>query len=304
MMSSQWMRRILKPSSSLILAALAFGISVNVNLQAPNVRASSFAVEDYSKQSRLNARRVVALSSLSTDIISRLDASKLVGRPSSKLLDRDSKFGKVPTVSKGQTQPSLEKIVALKPDLVVGVAGFHEQTAQKLQQMGIETSLFQVNSRSDLEELTKSLAKAIGVSPEPLLEEYQTIFDKKPLKSSSALVLVSTQPILSPNKDSWTGNLLANFKIGNLADDLQADSSMRGYVSLSPEKILQANPQTLIVIDTGDRQTVEQLKTQDFWKQLSAVKNDRVFVFDYYGLVNPGSIGAIEQATTKLQQVF
>jgi len=304
MMSSQWMRRILKPSSSLILAALAFGISVNVNLQAPNVRASSFAVEDYSKQSRLNARRVVALSSLSTDIISRLDASKLVGRPSSKLLDRDSKFGKVPTVSKGQTQPSLEKIVALKPDLVVGVAGFHEQTAQKLQQMGIETSLFQVNSRSDLEELTKSLAKAIGVSPEPLLEEYQTIFDKKPLKSSSALVLVSTQPILSPNKDSWTGNLLANFKIGNLADDLQADSSMRGYVSLSPEKILQANPQTLIVIDTGDRQTVEQLKTQDFWKQLSAVKNDRVFVFNYYGLVNPGSIGAIEQATTKLQQVF
>lgn len=154
----------------------------------------------------------------------------------------------------------------------------------------------------DLESLTKSLAKAVDASPEPLLKEYQTIFEKKLPLSLSTLVLVSTQPLMSPNKDSWTGSLLANLKIKNLADDLQADSSMRGYVFLSPEKILQANPQSLIVIDTGEGKLAEQLKYQAFWKNLSAVKNDRVFVFDYYGLINPGSINALEQATTKLQQ--
>lgn len=289
---------------SFILAALASGICVNISSTTSIVNASSLATGERSKQSRSDARRVVALSSLSADIVSRLDASKLVGRPGSRLLDRDGKFSQIPTVSQGQTQPSLEKIIALKPDLVVGVTGFHEQTAQKLQQMGIPTLLFQVNSRSDLEELTKSLAKAIDASPEPLLKKYRIVFDKKPLKSSPTLVLVSTQPILSPNKESWTGSLLSNFEIGNLADNLQANSSMRGFVSLSPEKILQANPQTIIVIDTGDGHLVEQLNSQAFWKQLSAVKNNRVFIFDYYGLINPGSIDAIERATTKLQQVF
>lgn len=302
-MSFQWTRKNLKLSLSVILATLAFVIFINVSFPTQNVRAAN-QVENYSKQADSNVSRVVALSSLSADIISRLDASKLVGRPGSRLLDRDGKFSQIPTVSQGQTQPSLEKIVALKPDLVVGVTGFHEQTAQKLQQMGIPTSLFRVNSRLDLEELTKSLAKAIAANPESLLQKYQTIFAKKPPESASTLVLVSTQPILSPNKESWTGSLLANFKIGNLADELQANSSMRGYVSLSPEKILQANPENLIVIDTGDRQLIEQLKSQAFWQQLPAVKNNRVFVFDYYGLINPGSINAIEQATTKLQQVF
>jgi iron complex transport system substrate-binding protein len=64
----------------------------------------------------------------------------------------------------------LEKIIALKPDLVVGASGFHDQTMQKLQQLGNKTLLTQVDSWTSLEELTTALAKSLNTNPEPLLK--------------------------------------------------------------------------------------------------------------------------------------
>jgi iron complex transport system substrate-binding protein len=115
-------------------------------------------------------------------------------------------------------------------------------------------------------------------------------------------VLVSRQPILSPNKTSWAGDLLNRFKINNLTAELQGNNPMRGYITLSPEKILKQDPETILLVDNGDN-ILDKFKTEPYWKQLQAVKRDRVYVFDYYGLVNPGSIGSIEKTCTQLRKI-
>lgn len=250
-----------------------------------------------------SVQRIVALSSLTADIIYRLDETKLVGMPGSKLFSGDTRLEKIPRVSEGRTQPNLEKIVALKPDLVVGAAGFHDQTAQKLKELGINTLLTNVDNWQSLEELTKTLAQSMGANPELLLKQYQSFLEQKPIASPSTLVLASRQPILSPNKNSWCGDMLTQFKVKNLAADLQGESPMKGYISLSAEKILQANPEMIVVVETGDN-ILEQFQSQPFWNQLKAVENKQVYVFDYYGLVNPGSIDSIEKASMKLKQVL
>ncbi|QZZ21406.1 ABC transporter substrate-binding protein [Leptothermofonsia sichuanensis E412] len=247
--------------------------------------------------------RVVALTSLSADIIHRLDQSKLVGISGSRLLAKNPEFAKLTRVSEGQTPPNLEKIVALKPDLVVGATGFHDQILEKLNGMGIRTLATQVTGWRSLEDLTRTLAAEIQADPEPLLKSYQSFLAPTANQNASTLVLVSHQPILAPNKTSWAGDLLAQFQINNLIADLQGQSPMRGYVTLSPEKVLAADPEILILVDPGDG-TVEKLKSAPFWNKLKAVSRDRVYVFDYYGLVNPGSIDAIEKACQQLKQVF
>ena len=50
------------------------------------------------------------------------------------------------------------------------------------------------------------------------------------------------------------------------------------------------------------QQLLESFKKEAFWQKLQATKNNRVYVFDYYGLVNPGSIDAIEKACQQLKQ--
>jgi iron complex transport system substrate-binding protein len=247
--------------------------------------------------------RVVALTSLSADIIQRLNQTKLVGISGNRLLAQNPAFKDITRVSEGQTPPNLEKIVALKPDLVIGAAGFHDQTLTKLRELGIRTLTTEVRDWRTLQTLTSDLAREIRADPEPLLKTYQSFLSSQPANSGSTLVLVSAQPILAPNKTSWAGDLLNQFQIKNLAADLQGQSPQRGYITLSPEKVLEANPEVLILVDVGDGM-VDKLKVEPFWNQLQAVKNDRVYIFDYYGLVNPGSIEAIEKACQQLQQVI
>ncbi|NEU75984.1 ABC transporter substrate-binding protein [Hassallia byssoidea VB512170] len=254
-----------------------------------------------------SAKKVVALSSLAADIISQLDQTKLVGITGSKLFKDNPQFEKLPRVSEGQNPPNLEKIVALKPDLVIGAEGFSNQTTDKLKQLGIPTYLTQVKTWESLQELTKTLAKSIDADPQPLLNRYKTFLPEKQNPTLSTLVLVSRQPILTPNKNSWAGDLLAKFPTKNLAAELQGNSPIGGYVTLSAEKVLQANPDVIIVVNPPqktDAALLDDFKKQAFWKELKATKNNRIYVFDYYGLVNPGSIDAIEKACKQLKQVL
>jgi iron complex transport system substrate-binding protein len=187
--------------------------------------------------------------------------------------------------------------------LVIGATGFHDQVLEKLKAAGIRTMTTQVTSWRSLEDLTRILATEIQADPNPLLQSYQSFLVPDANNRNSTLVLVSYQPILAPNKTSWAGDLLAQFQINNLAADLQGQSPQRGYITLSPEKVLAANPQTLILVDVGDG-TVDKLKSAPFWSKLNAVTNNRVYVLDYYGLVNPGSIDAIEKACTQLKNIL
>lgn len=247
------------------------------------------------------ASKVVALTSLSADIVNRLDKTKLVAISGSRLVNQNPDFAQLPRVSEGRTPPNLEKIVALKPDLVIGAKGFHDQALAKLQESGIQTLATEVNSWRSLSELTRTISTALNANPDPLIQSYQALLEPKPAQTSSVLVLASRQPILSPNKSSWAGDLLNQFAVKNVTAELQGSSEFNGYVTLSPEKLLQINPEKIILIDTGEGE-INQLKSQSFWSQLKAVQQQQVYTMDYFGLVNPGSIREIEEACKKLKE--
>ncbi len=44
------------------------------------------------------------------------------------------------------------------------------------------------------------------------------------------------------------------------------------------------------------------LKNNFFWQKLQENKNNRVYIFNYYGLVNLVSIDAIEEACRQMKQ--
>ncbi|WP_096625936.1 ABC transporter substrate-binding protein [Calothrix sp. NIES-3974] len=250
------------------------------------------------------ANRVVSLTSLAADIIYQLDQNKLVGIAGSSLLNQDERFANIPRVGEGRTPPNLEKIVALKPDLVIGAEGFSNQIINRLTELNIPTILTKVDSWQGLTELTKNLASKINADPQPLLQRYQGFLSSNQNSNFSALVLVSNQPILSPNKSSWAGDLLAQFQIRNIAAELQGKSPIQGYVTLSAEKVLEANPETLLVVNSpfGER-LLDNFQKEPFWSKIKATQNQRIFEFDYYGLVNPGSINSIEKACQQLREI-
>ncbi|MDZ8184306.1 MAG: ABC transporter substrate-binding protein [Nostoc sp. ChiSLP02] len=303
-MYRRWLLSALALFLSIILIACNTVSTQNLPTNATN--NSETANINSQQLPKRSIKRVVALSSLSADIIAQLDQTKIVGITGSKLFNDDPRFKNIPRVSEGQNPPNLEKIVALKPDLVIGAEGFSTIPIQKIKQLGIQTLLTQVKSWESLEELTKTLARFIDADPQPLLNLYKTFLPDKPAQSLTALVLVSRQPILAPNKNSWAGDILRKFQVKNLAAELQEKSPVGGYVTLSAEKVLEANPEAIILVNTprGNSEVglLDSLKKEAFWNKLQATQKNRVYVFDYYGLVNPGSIDAIEKACQQIKK--
>ena len=109
-----------------------------------------------SENSYFNKRKkIVALTSLSADLVNSVDSKSLVGIPGSSLLKSNPSYKDIEIISSGRMPPNLEKIISLKPDLVIGAIGFHDKPLSKLNQLGVKTLSTKIKNLKDLENLNK-----------------------------------------------------------------------------------------------------------------------------------------------------
>ena len=90
---------------SIFFLSLFLASCTTANTQ-PSVNSNTNSIPENQQQNISSAKRVVALTSLSADIIYHLDKTKLVGRPGSRLLNQSQGLNNIPRVSEGQTPVS------------------------------------------------------------------------------------------------------------------------------------------------------------------------------------------------------
>ncbi len=245
---------------------------------------------------------IVSLTSLTSDIIFTLSPEELIGIPGSSILRKNENLKNITTVSEGRMPPNIEKIISLNPKLVIGSQGFHDKTLDKLNELGIDVLNTKVNSLTDLFGLVDELSIITNSDSEIVFKKLkECLIDSSP-KNKKVVVLVSTKPLLSPNSQSWAGSLLEKFNLKNLTADLEGSGRMKGYLNLSPEWLIQEQPDNLILIKFGDEQ-YNQYSNLPFWNKLKAVENNNIDYFDYYGLVNAGSLSSINNTCKKLDSL-
>ena len=282
-------------SGKLFLIFLYFFIS-NIFLSNP-IRSSKIKTEDNNK-----IARVVALTSLSADLVNYISNESLLGIPGSSLLKNNNDFSNKTIVSSGRMPPDLEKILSLKPDLVIGAKGFHDRTLSKLNSLKINTLSTSISSLDDLNILYKEIASKLNTRTKSLKDILGNCYLKNKNKNKNVVVLVSSKPILSPNNDSWAGNLISSFNLNNLASGITNKTEFKGYVNLSPEWLIKSQPENILVIKTPGSD-LSQYSSMNIWNKLEAVKNNKIYTFDYYGLINAGGIKAINKACQKLSSI-
>ena len=254
------------------------------------------------KESDEIEKRIISLNSLGADIVSKLDNDSLVGIPGSSLLKKDDKFAGKVIVSEGRMPPSLEKIIKLKPSLVIGSEGFHDKILDKLGDLNIETLKTNTKSINQLEILIKDLAFYLNKNPSSVNDNIKSCYLNKSKDRGSAVILASTKPLLSPNSNSWAGKLLERFNFDNISKDLESKTEFAGYVNLSPEIILKKKPSKIIVISFPGMNQNSLLANPIFQKIIDSNKN-AIITFNYYGLINPGSLKTINSACKKLSNI-
>tara|TARA_Y100000589_G_scaffold240691_1_gene228230 strand:- start:911 stop:1753 length:843 start_codon:yes stop_codon:yes gene_type:complete len=247
-------------------------------------------------------KRIISLNSLGADIVSKLDNKSLIGIPGSTLLKKDENFSEKVVVSQGRMPPSLEKIIKLQPTLVIGSEGFHDKILDKLNELNIETLKTNTKSINQLEILINNIANYLNKDPSKLNSNIKSCYIDNSKYKGSAVILASTKPLLSPNSNSWAGKLLDRFNFENISKNLESKTEFKGYVNLSPEIILKTKPSKIIVISFPNMNQNDLLTDPILGKVVSA-NNSEIITFDYYGLINPGSLKTINNACKKLSNI-
>ena len=261
-----------------------------------------FPIKSIAKGDTKNNKRIISLNSLGADIVSKLDNDTLVGIPGSSLLKEDNKFSEKVIVSEGRMPPSLEKIIKLKPSLVIGSEGFHDKILDKLEDLNIQTLKTNTKSINQLEILISDLARYLNKDSSKLKSNIKNCYVNPSRYREKVVILASTKPLLAPNSNSWAGNLLDRFNFDNISKNLESKTEFKGYVNLSPEIILKTKPSKIILI-TFPGMNQNSLLSDPIFKKVISQNNSELISFNYYGLINPGSLKTINNACEKLSNI-
>lgn len=197
-------------------------------------------------------------------------------------------------------QPNLEVISSLQPDLIIADFQRHKEIYKDLEQIAptIELKSRESTYEENVDSF-KTIAKAVGKEKEAeqrLKEHEETIAklkdELKEEKGQTVLpAVVRDTSFQAHTSSSYDGELLE--KLG-LKDAVQNEEA---YAEMNLEQLSDINPDILILANNEGKLLTDEWKENPLWKNLNAVKNEKVFVVDrdlwtrFRGVVSAEAIG-------------
>ena len=252
------------------LAALIFffipGCSQNTGIQDIGSRIQGFP------------NRIVSLAPAYTEPLIELGLKdRIVGvTPFSNYLKETEDIEKIGFY----TQPSLEKIVSLKPDLVL-VADYigQESLFNALERLGIKVVVFRHRGIEGIFEMVEEIGKLCGKEKEAkglLRKMKKTIIEVRRkvegLERPRVYVEVGYNPLFTAGKGSHIDDLIEIAGGENIAKEID-----KPYPRISQEFIIEKDPEVIILPYMGRCYTKESVKRRSGWENIPAVKNNRVY---------------------------
>ncbi|MBS7643422.1 cobalamin-binding protein [Candidatus Bathyarchaeota archaeon] len=240
--------------------------------------------------------RIVSLSPSNTEILFALGLGpKVVGV--TKFCDYPPEVlhrvrnGSIAVIG-GFVDPSIERIVALNPDLVLAATRLQENVVNELEKMGLRVIALDPHNLSQILVDIKLVGKACGKSGEAemLANEMKRVIDfifsrtKNVPNRPRVYYEVWFEPLYSIGPGTWQNELIEMAGGVNIFADAK-----QAYPIVSSEAVIQRDPE-IIIVSIGYMGGV---KKEDFekrpgWSAISAVKNNRIYEIDEDLVVRPG----------------
>lgn len=249
-------------------------------------------------------QRVVALNASNLDLYYAA-GGQVIGRPTTVALSADllEKIKTIPQI--GETSaPNLERIVSLKPDLVLAVdVPFHHAIVPVLEKAGIpillqalpdyQSILQTIRQYGELTGDATQAGRTISEIEQKVSRGKAKVAGKKPARA--LVIWGSPESFNMAMPQSFAGNLLDLLGAENVAQAPSAPAGPMPYMPLSLEYIAKADPDVILLITHGADERVSEKFRKDLaehpaWQGMRAVKNDRVHKLPYQLFaVNPGT---------------
>ena len=252
-------------------------------------------------------KRVVLLNASHLDLYYYAGGGEtIVGKPTSEALSDEVKEGTKSVQEVGVIHnPSVETILNLQPDLVIGInVPFHQQLIPTLEKADIPVLIKSLDTYEDVLETLAFYGELTGRkdTAQAKIEEIKTDYKEAVAKAEeknppkSLMIWGTLDSFSMATSKSFAGNLVYRLGGNNIADNIDSvakDNS--GFIPLSMEYIATQNPEVIFIVTHGDPKAVKTeldntLGANPLWQDVSAVKNGRVYVLPYQLFaVNPGT---------------
>ncbi|MGC9112132.1 ABC transporter substrate-binding protein [Acidilobus sp.] len=245
--------------------------------------------------------RIVTLDPASTEIVLAVGAAgQLVGVDNNSLvylpppfnytINRLYQNGSVASIGSTWSSPCVEAILALRPDLVIGAAGwgYDDYIASVLSQYGIPVLL--LPSSSSLSDVYKSIimvGEATGHVKEAvsIVENDSAIVDSlesrlQGLPEVRVAIIAWVNPTYVAGGGTFQDDLIT------LGGGVNAFANSSGWPVVTAEELLEANPQVIILMSNGglfnESYLIQWLNSSigPAYKNISAIASGRVYLVE------------------------
>lgn len=225
------------------------------------------------------AKRIVSMSSSNTEVLFALGLDdEILGV---------TEFCTYPEAAKakpkiGQFAPqtfNVERIAALKPDLVLATGELHRPVIEAIERLGIPVASFQGESFDEIYQTIESTGKLVGRDDaakgivDSMKKSLTAVADRvRDKPRPKVFYLVSDDPLMTAGKKSMITDAIARAGGENVFADVDGD-----YPRINDEEVLKRNPEIILVPNYGhDGKT----RTPQVLASLDAVKAKRVYTVD------------------------
>ncbi|ECW8276951.1 ABC transporter substrate-binding protein [Listeria monocytogenes] len=261
----------------------------NTETKAPEKKTEKIEVKDATGNTitlEEAPTKIVSLMPSNTEILFALDLGDKV-KGVTAYDDYPKEAQKVEKVT--STSVDTEKIIVIKPDLVLGhesMLATEKDAYQLLKDAGI--NVFVVPDATDLKAAEKSIitvGKLTGKEKEAKevtdsMEEQKVVIEKKAkeLKTSPKVWIEISPDLYTAGKGTFMNEMLELAGGTNVVTE-------SGFIPYNEEKVVELQPDIILSVYPDAKATIQKRAA---WKDIPAVKNDKIYEMDANKLSRPG----------------
>lgn len=245
--------------------------------------------------------RVVALSTSLMNFADAVDGD-LAGRATVKSEDATvpQRYVKVPDVGPVYNV-STEKIVELKPDVVLASESQHQKIVPILEQNGITVIVLKCKTYDDVKRNLDIIGKVYGKEDQAKAKEaaldkqIDTIVSKvRQTPKKVSIIHATPSNVTVELQASLAGDIAHILKLDNVAVDDATKDKDSEKIPYSIEALVNKNPDMIFFTSMGPKDKIENtikntVESNPAWNSLQAVQQGKVYVLpENYFLLNPG----------------
>ncbi|CAM4462486.1 cobalamin-binding protein [Corallococcus exiguus] len=236
-------------------------------------------------------RRVVCLTEETTEVLYRIGAGDLVVGVSGFTV-RPPEARKKPKVS-SFLDANFERILELKPDLVLGFSDLQADIGRELCKRGVPVYLFNQRSLAEILQavrLTGALvgraepAEALAVELEKNLERHSDAAQSLP-KRPRIFFEEWHEPLISGIR--WCSELVEVVGGVDVCQESRASQGAKGRI-FDPEEVAKRDPEGVIASWCGRKAKREKIASRPGWANVRAVVEDQLYEVRSSYILQPG----------------